>query len=237
MKKIWFLLLFAFTFQFSANAQFKDLLNKAKKTIGSPVEDSTGAGLKEALVNGVEAAVDQLSATNGYFDSPYKILIPKEAQQVVSKVKMVPGFQNVEQDLIKKMNEAAEIAAKKASPIFVGAIKELSFKDAMSILMGDKNAATQYLDDKTRPGLYSEFMPVIQSSLDEVNARTYWKSVVDQYNKIPFIKKLNPELDDHVNQYALNGLFALVEKKEEGIRGDVSQRTSPLLRDVFSKQD
>ena len=220
-----------------AQGQFKDLLNKGKEIIGGTSGDNTGAGLKEALNEGAKSAVDQLSATNGYFDSPYRILVPEDAQQIISKVKMVPGFQNVEKDLIEKMNQAAEIAAGKATPIFLSAIKELTFQDAMSILMGEKDAATRYLEDKTRQSLYKEFMPIIQSSLDEVNARTYWRSVVDQYNKIPFVKKMNPELDDHVNQKALTGMFSLVEKKEEGIRGDVSQRTSPLLKEVFAKQD
>ena len=113
----------------------------------------------------------------------------------------------------------------------------MTINDAMNILMGDKTAATQYLESSTRQSLYGEFMPVIQSSLDEVNARSYWKSVVEAYNKIPFTKKMNPELDDHVNHKALDGMFGLIEKKEEGIRGDVSQRSSPLLKDVFAKQD
>src|SRR5690606_14282896 len=156
------------------------------------------AGLKEALNFGINEAVQSLSAKNGYFDSPYKILVPAEAQQVVSKVKMVPGFENVERDLVAKMNEAAEHAARKATPIFVNAIKSMTIDDATSILMGEKDAATQYLERTTRPALYGEFKPVIQAALDEVNAREYWRSVVNAYNNIPLVKKVNPELDDHV---------------------------------------
>ena len=131
------------------------------------------------------------------------------------------------------MNSAAEIAAKKATPIFVNAIKQMSFKDASAILTGPENAATSYLESTSRVPLYNEFLPVIQSSLDEVNARTYWKSVVSAYNSLPFIKKMNPDLDDHVNNKALDGLFALVAVKEKGIRTDVNQRTSELLKKVF----
>ncbi|HPN71857.1 MAG TPA: DUF4197 domain-containing protein, partial [Saprospiraceae bacterium] len=149
----------------------------------------------------------------------------------------IPGFGDVEEKLVAKMNQAAEIAAKKATPIFVDAIKQMTVKDASSILFGEKNAATTYLNKTSRQPLYDTFMPVIQSSLDEVNARTYWASVVEAYNKIPFIKKLNPALDDHVNQKALDGLFSLIEVKEAGIREDVGQRTSPLLKEVFSKLD
>ena len=149
----------------SVEAQkLKDLLNKAKKEVLG--EDDVGLGLKQALEFGVEQAVDRLSARDGYLLSPYKILVPEEAQQVVSKLKLVPGFENVERDLIAKMNEAAEIAAKEATPIFVSAITSMTFDDAMNILMGEKDAATRYLERTTRGQLYDKFMPVIQAALD-----------------------------------------------------------------------
>lgn len=223
-----------------AQAQFDKLIKKTKEKVlgtSSDDDDQVGLGLKEALNVGIESAVDQLSAENGYFESPYKILIPEEAQKVTSKVSKIPGFQNVEKDLIQKMNEAAEIAAKKATPIFLNTIKQITFKDATKILMGEDDAATRFLESGSRNALYDEFMPVIQAALDEVNAREYWASAVKAYNGIPFIKKLNPELDDHVNQKALDGMFSLIEQKEKGIRSDKSLRTSPLLQDVFSVLD
>jgi len=216
---------------------FKDLVNKTKKTLLDDGNVDIGAGLKQALEFGVTDAVQSLSKENGYLISPYKILVPPEAQQVVSKLKLVPGFENVEKDLVEKMNEAAEYAAKKATPIFVSAITSMTFDDAMKILTGEKDAATQYLERTTRQQLYDEFMPVIQGALDEVNAREYWTKAVEQYNKIPFVKKVNPELDDHVNNKALDGLFGEIEKKEEKIRTDQSQRTTELLQKVFAKQD
>lgn len=221
----------------TTQAQFKDMLNKAKAsaTSLSKNDGDVSAGLKEALNNGIESAVNQLSAENGYFESPYKILIPEDAQKVIDKVKMVPGFQDVETKLINQMNQAAEIAAKKATPIFVNAIKQMSFQDASKILSGPDNAATTYLASTSRTPLYNEFMPIIQASLDEVNARSYWKTVVDAYNKLPFVKKMNPALDDHVNNKGLDGLFSLIAVKEQGIRTDVNQRTSDLLKKVFGK--
>ncbi len=225
----------------NANAQFGKMLDKAKNEVNKAVNnedgDNTSMGLKEALNAGVSKAVDQLSAKDGYFASPYKVLIPEEAQSIINVVKKVPGFDDVEEKLISKMNEAAEIAAKKATPIFINAIKSLTIKDATKILFGDRDAATRYLESSSRLALYDTFLPVIQSSLDEVNARSYWKTVVDAYNKIPFQKKLNPNIDDHVNNKALDGLFSLIQKKEDGIRGDKSQRTSPLLKEVFGRLD
>jgi len=213
-----------------------DLFNKTKSSLGLG-EDEVGSALKEALNFGVNEAVEKLSAENGYFDSQYKILIPDEAKTIISKVKQVPGFQDVETQLIQKMNKAAELAAKKATPIFVDAITSLTIKDAMNILMGEKDAATRYLETETKQPLYDAFLPVIQSALDEVNAREYWKSVITAYNNIPFIKKVNPNLDDYVNQKALDGLFGLIEVKEAKIREDQSQRTTELLKKVFAQQD
>ena len=135
-----FLLLFAFS---TAHAQFGKLLKEAEKKVndikdggGALSQEEVGKGLKEALNNGVGDAVNFLSAEDGYYKSAYKIMMPPEAQKVSNKLKSVPGFSNVEANLVEKMNRAAEIAAKKAKPIFVQAIKDMTFKDAMNILMG-----------------------------------------------------------------------------------------------------
>jgi len=234
-------------FTFTANAQFGKLLkeaDKAKEKVmqkagGSGVlsQADIGKGLKEALNEGVGEAVSFLSATDGYYKSAYKILLPEDAQKVTKKLAKVPGWNGVQTKLEEKMNRAAEIAAVKAKPIFVNAIKGMSFTDAKNILLGDKNAATTYLNNATYKNLFAEFMPVIQSSLDEVNARTYWKKAVTAHNKLPFVSKANPELDDYVAQKALAGMFKLVEKKELSIRENVGDRKSDLLKKVFAKQD
>lgn len=239
MNKSIFLFSFIFVISISSSsAQLKNILDKAKESVSSLKGDNPDIsnGLKEALENGVESAVNQLSADNGYLSSPYKILIPEDAQKVIDKVKMIPGFEDVETKLINQMNKAAEIAAKKATPIFAKAITSMSFADAKNILTGPENAATTYLSNSSRQALFAEFMPIIQSSLDEVNARSYWKSIITAYNKIPFVKKMNPELDNHVNNKALDGLFGLIAVKEKGIRTDVNQRTSDLLKKVFGNQ-
>lgn len=239
------LFIFALAFvNLSYSQGLKGMLKKAEQEInkvagnGIPLsEEEVGAGLKEALNLGVGKAVDFLSAEDGYYKSIYKILLPEEAQTVIDKLKAVPGFADVEQNLIEKMNRAAEDAAEKAKPIFISAIKQMTIRDAMDILLGEKDAATRYLEKTTYDPLYSEFRPIIIESLDKVNAREYWKSAVTAYNKIPFVKKTNPELDDHVATNALVGLFSLIQTKEEDIRGNQSSRTSELLRKVFAEQD
>lgn len=216
------------------------LKEKAETVIGGETplsQEEIGAGLKEALNAGVGEAVSFLSAEDGYLGSSYKILVPDEAQQVVSRLKNVPGFGDVEQQLEEKMNRAAELAVEKAKPIFVDAIKGLTFQDAMSLLMGEKDATTRYLERTTSQSLTDAFLPIIQQSLDEVNAREYWRTAVNAYNKIPFAKKTNPELDQHVTQKALLGLFGLVEVKERDIRDKPALRNTEILQKVFARQD
>jgi hypothetical protein len=217
----------------------KDLQKILDSTSGSiPLSNADiAAGLKQALDKGVDQSVKTLSATDGYYASIYKILLPEEATKVIDKLKFIPGFTNLEEEAIKKINRAAEDAATKAGPIFLTAIKQMTFNDVMGILMGDKNAATQYLYNKTYTPLYAEFKPVMVNSLNKFGVLDLWSDAIKKYNTLPFVTKVNPDLADHVSYKALVGLFALVEKKELGIRTDISQRTTDLLQKVFAKQD
>ena len=196
-----------------------------------------GNGLKQALEFGVGEGAQKLSAANGFLNSPYKILLPAEVRQVTDKLKNVPGFNLVEDKMINLLNAAAEDAAKSAKPIFVNAIKQMTFADATDILMGQNNAATSYLQRKTTQPLYSAFSPTVKTSLDRVNATEYWTKAVNAYNKIPFIKKANPDLQDYVTRQAMKGMFSMVEKKEADIRTNVGSRSTELLKKVFAKQD
>lgn len=199
--------------------------------------DDIGNGLKEALTLGIGKGSDVLSQKGGYFNSAYKILLPPEARQITDRLKVIPGFNRVEDIVLEKINAGAEDAAARAKPIFVNAIKQMTISDALNILMGEKNAATDYLKRTTYQQLYNEFNPVIVTSLDKFEARKYWGDAVNAYNKIPLVKKVNPSLDEYVTNQALNGLFSMVEEKERGIRTNTSERVTDLLRRVFAKQD
>lgn len=197
-----------------------------------------GSGLKQALEIGIGKGSDRLSQTDGYFKSSYKILLPEEARKVTEKLENVPGFKEVEDIILEKINRGAEDAAKKAKPIFVDAIKGMTFNDALNILMGDNDAATNFLHQATYDQLYQEFNPIIVESLDKFNARKYWSDAVNTYNAIPFIgQKVNDDLDDYVTTEALKGLFDMVAKEELNIRKNVSARTTDLLQRVFARQD
>ncbi|HNR08594.1 MAG TPA: DUF4197 domain-containing protein [Saprospiraceae bacterium] len=231
MKKLSFLLLALFTSQCAELQNLKLPIGQALST------EEIGGGLKEALTNGISKGADLLSQVDGYFKSPYKVLLPEEALTVINRLKAVPGFNDLEANLTLRVNRAAELAAQKAKPIFVNAIKQMTFKDATNILMGADTSATSYLRTNTYDALYTEFRPVILNALNEVHAADYWETAVTAYNKIPFVKKTNPKLDDYVTSKALTGLFSMIAKEEIGIRKDVSLRTTDLLKKVFAKQD
>jgi hypothetical protein len=216
----------------------RDLQNVLDAVTGAELTSAEVAGgLKEALNQGISKGVDILSQKDGYFKSQYKILLPEEARKVTDKLQNIPGFTDVENVILEKINRGAEDAAKKATPIFVSAIKAMTFNDAMNILMGEDNAATVYLQGTTTQQLYQEFNPVIVESLDKFNARQYWADAINAYNKLPFVEKVNPSLDDYVTNEALDGLFNMVQKEEKNIRENVSARTTELMRRVFAKQD
>lgn len=197
-----------------------------------------GNGLKQALEIGISKGSERLSRENGYFQSPYKILLPEEARKVTDRLQNVPGFTRLEENILEKINRGAEDAASKAKPIFVDAIKAMTIRDALGILKGDKDAATSYLKRVTYQQLYNEFNPVIVASLDKFNAREYWSSAVNTYNRIPLVNdEVDPDLDDYVTNKALDGLFAQVAKEELDIRNNIAARTTDLLRRVFAAQD
>lgn len=233
-------LLLAVCFSLTACDTTQDLGSILGTVLGedSPLTNSeVVSGLKQALEIGIGKGSDVLSRENGYFNSPYKILLPEEARQVTAKLQNVPGFTRLEQNILEKINRGAEDAAKSAKPIFVDAIKSMTISDAMGILKGDKNAATEFLKRRTFQQLYNEFNPVIVTSLDKFNAREYWSGAVNTYNSIPLTNDVDPDLDDYVTNQALEGLFAMVAKEELDIRNNIAARTTDLLRKVFAAQD
>ena len=234
LRKIGILLL---AVQLTACTALQNITGSVLNGEGELTSLEIGNGLKEALNIGISKGADRLSQTDGYFKSAYKILLPEEVQKVTNTLQKLPGFAQVENKMIELLNRAAEDAATSAKPIFVSAIKEMTFQDATAILMGQQDAATQYLHRKTYTNLQGAFRPKVKTSLDRVKATEYWNKAVTAYNKIPLVEKVNPNLDDYVTTKALSGLFSMVTKEELAIRNNVSNRTSDLLRKVFAKQD
>jgi hypothetical protein len=195
--------------------------------------DEIISGLKEALKVGTEKGTNKISAIDGFFkDAAIKILMPAEAQKAEKTLRNI-GLGRQVDNAILSMNRAAEDAAKSASPIFINAIKGMSFQDALGILRGGDNAATSYLKDKTTVSLTEAFRPVIESSLKKVDATKYWSTVFTSYNKLS-AEKVNPDLSAYVTEKALAGIFYQVAQEEQKIRKDPMARTSDILKKVFS---
>lgn len=213
-------------------------LNKLKKAVTgeSLTTEQVGEGLKEALTNGVSKGSDLVSQVDGYFkNAEIKIPFPPETKQVEERLRQM-GLGSQVDNFILALNRGAENAAKEAKPIFVSAIKQMTIQDAWSILKGEQDAATQYLKRTTTAQLTEKFKPIVQTALNNVNATKYYSDLVNTYNKIPLVQKVNPNLDDYATQKAIDGLFVMIAKEEKNIRANPGARTSDLLKKVFNAQ-
>ncbi len=221
------------------SAQINQTLGEVNKAIGSDQQPSTaevGEGLKEALVKGISKGSDLVSQLDGYFgNAEIKIPFPPEVKKVEDKLRQI-GLGNEVDKFVLSLNRGAEDAAKEAKPIFVNAIRQLTIQDAWSILKGEPDAATQFLKRTTTAQLVEKFKPVIQASLNRVNATKYYGDLVNTYNKVPFVQKVNPNLDDYATDRAIEGLFIMIAKEEKNIRQDPLARTTELLKKVFGAQ-
>jgi len=195
--------------------------------------DDIVSGLKAALSKGTQKSTEQLSAADGFFkDAAVKILFPPEAAKMESTLRKAGFGAQVDKGILD-FNRAAEDAAKSAAPIFLNAIKNMSVMDGINILRGSNTAATQYLQKTTSVQLTAAFLPVISNSLDKVGATQSWKTVVDAYNKIPFQKRMNPDLPAYVTGKALDGVFFYVAVEEKAIRANPAGQADALLKKVF----
>ncbi|QCR20956.1 DUF4197 domain-containing protein [Pontibacter sp. SGAir0037] len=206
-------------------------------TGGAVTREEVASGLRQALEVGIKKGADQASQTDGYYKNPLiRIPFPEDVKRVENTLRQV-GLGNEVDRFILTLNRGAEDAAKSAVPIFVSAIKQMTIQDAWGILKGDKDAATQYLKRTTSEQLYNTFNPIVVKSLEKTNATRYYADIVNQYNKIPLVQKVNPDLDDYATQKAMDGLFQLVAQEEANIRENPIARTTELLRRVFTKEN
>lgn len=242
MKKITLSTLIALLFLASNSfAQFGKLIDKAKAVASgnsasaSPFEIATA--LKQALEVGATKSAGLLSKPNGFFgNQALKILFPPEAQKVEATLRKA-GFNKICDDAILSFNRAAEDAANTAKPIFVTAVKNMTVKDATNILMGNKDAATEYFKRNTADSLTKVFEPIVEKSIDKVGATNYYTDATTQYNKIPFTNKINTDLKAYVTQKAIEGLFKEIAAEELKIRENSAFRTTELMQKVFAIAD
>lgn len=192
-------------------------------------------GLKEALTKGSDKSTTNASAVDGFYKNALiKVPFPPDIVAVEKRLRSM-GMGSMVDQFILKLNRTAEDATKKAAPIFVSAITNMTVTDGMAILKGSNNAATNYLNQKTSTQLTSSMSPVVQQSLNNVQLLKYWTPLATKYNAIPGIKKVNPDLSKYVTQRTIDGLFKLIAKEEEQIRLNPAARTTDLLKQVFGQ--
>jgi len=232
MKRLFLIIL---VFQLSACNELQQVVNSL------PSESLTNAqisgGLKEALEKGITNQVTLLAKQDGFYKNQLaKIYMPQELQKVENTLRKL-GLGSLADEGVKMLNRAAEDAVGEAIPIFTDAIKGLTLADAKNILLGNKNAATNYLQQATNTALYTKFEPVIKNSFKKVGADQIWKNLITRYNNLPLTNDVNPDLTNYVTGEALKSVYKMVEKEELNIRTKVSSRTTDLLRKVFALQD
>ncbi|MFA9190236.1 DUF4197 domain-containing protein [Flavobacterium sp. FZUC8N2.13] len=233
MKKVCSLIIL---FSLFSCAEMQQVLSQMPQAGTMGMTDISG-GLKEALNNGITKQVSKLTTTDGFYrNEVVKILLPEELRKVDTGLRRI-GLSALADEGLKVMNRAAEDAVKEATPIFIDAVKNMSFADARGILLGNDTSATNYLENSTSTSLYSKFNPVIQNSFTKVGADKVWTNIITKYNSIPLVTKVNPNLTDYVTKQAMNGVFKMVAVEEKNIRTNISARTSPLLQKVFAMQD
>ena len=234
MKKI---ILSIALFSLAGCAEMQQVLEQLPQQTGVLSQAEMGNGLKEALNNGITKQVSKLTTTDGFFrNEAVKILLPEEIQKVDTKLRQL-GMTKLADDGLKILNRAAEDAVKEATPIFVDAVKQMTFTDAKNILLGNESSATTYLQTSTSTALYGKFNPVIKNSFAKVGADKIWTQIITKYNSIPLVKKVNPDLTDYTTNKAMEGVFKMIALEEKDIRTNFSARTSDLLKKVFALQD
>ncbi len=197
------------------------------------------AGLKEALKTAANLTVDRVNRTDGYFgDALIKILFPEEFKPVYDFLQRTNQGKKMTQDLVLKMNRAAETAAAKARPILADAILGITIQDGMEILKGDSISATRYLRRSTEDKLVEQYRPVIAEAMRKENVQDIWKKTADVYNApmaraVHKQKPIPNDITDYVVRKALEGLFVKIGQEESKIRKDPAARTSDILKDVF----
>lgn len=220
---------------FSSCSELQQVANQMPNATLSNTD--IAAGLREALNKGIDKQVSKLTVEDGYFKNELvKIVLPTELQKVDKTLRNI-GLGKLADEGLKVLNRAAEDAVKEATPIFVNAVKGITFTDAKNILLGSDDAATNYLKTETSTPLYDKFNPVIENSFKKVGADVVWTNLITKYNSIPLVNKVNPDLTDYTTKEALKGVYTMIAVEEKEIRTKISSRTSSLLKKVFALQD
>lgn len=232
-------------------AEFQQIVNESLESERPLTRSEIVAGLKEALIVGTNKSVDVLGETDGYYgDATVKILLPPEADIIGDNIGKIPGGEQLLEDVLLKINRAAEDAVSEAGPVFVTSIKSMTIEDGIGILRGTDHAATEYLQRTTYRQLFDLYQPKIQNSLNKklvgnVSTAQSWNTLTTRWNEIANslvgqVAGFNPvetNLDVYLTDKALEGLFLKIAQEEERIRENPAARVTEILKRVFGSAD
>lgn len=205
------------------------------------------SGLKEALSLGAEQGAKALSQQDAFYKSAYKILLPPEADTIITNIAKIPGGQGMVDDVVLRINRAAESAAASAAPIFVDAITSMSVQDGMDILTGADDSATQYLRKSTSSKLMDAYRPTVASALNEpvlagISAQSSWNQLAGNYNKVATsalgklagMQAVQADLSEYVLDKSVDSMFQQIAGEEKEIRDNPLGYSSDIIKKVFS---
>jgi len=191
------------------------------------------AGLKEALNKGSQAAVQQLGAENGFFgNDKLRIPLPDSLKKVEGMMRRF-GMGNQADELILRMNRAAEAAMPEARALLVNAIRQMSIQDAKGILTGGDDAATQYFRRTTSTPLTQKFLPILKKATEKVKLAERYNTFVETGSRFGLVKEEDANLENYVTRKALDGLYLVIAEQEKKIRADPVSAASSIVSKVF----
>lgn len=196
-------------------------------------ERTVANGLREALRVGTQRTVSRNSALDGYWRNPrIRIPLPDSLQRIGDGLRQV-GLSAQVDELELSMNRAAESAAGEATEVFLGAVRQLTIQDALGILRGPDDAATQYLRRTSSDDLTLRFRPIVDRSLRAVGTVQLYDALNAQLRAFPILGRPSFDLRSYVTDRAIDGLFFVLAEEEARIRNDPAARATELLRKVF----
>lgn len=209
----------------------------AAGSAGSLSSDEAAQGIKAALEQGVASAIAQVGRAGGFLNDPtIRIPLPDRLAELRSTLGRL-GLAGPLDELEVQLNRGAERAAPQARSIFIGAIRQLTVEDALSIVRGGPTSATDYFRRETAPALRRLFTPVMTDSLEASGAIRTYDRLSGRLDAIPLAPDLADDakqgLIDHGVERALQGLFTYIAEEEAAIRANPAKRSSEILRRVF----
>lgn len=190
-------------------------------------------GLKAALIQGANKAVSNLGAVNGFFgNKQVKIPLPESMQKAEKAMRMF-GMGKQADELVLKMNRAAEAAVPEAKALLIDSVKKMTLADAKEILTGPQDAATQYFKKTISLPMGEKFLPIVKSATEKVQLAQQYNKFAEMGSKYGLVKKEDANLEQYVTQKTLDGVYLMMAQEEAAIRKDPVGQASGLIKKVF----